>query len=629
MSQILPTPSLYDIWGFYEEFILQERSPQQAGAILSRVKTALLRYTLPGWGFTIPQGKKLTDDETMAGWENMKQISLLQFREAGHIQQQVFETQGVSNSIQRTYRAALNQLMQWSRKQSWWLENTKDSGHTIEKAQTVNPVDVNSLENKIRVTQRRYKDDLGNSIQSYQYGLGSVEGDEIPVHLQQELEAFEHFRTNPSVARSGKGVAQSTLQQNLKQIRLILGWLYRYRGIPLEKLGLKTLIPIELFQNIEREEDREEKRAEKIPIRRQARMVAQQTFDLIDPYLDWLKQDLQTEDGKQPGRGVKSPYTTASIFQTVVIIAKFVCYQARLENEINESQEKALIDVFQDSLAFSHSLAMDHKAIKDESLQFQTWQEVLMLVEMLRDECQPRGLYGKDKSDIAQSVSRPRPLLMLAQNYQRFLLAALLCYIPPQRQQIYRNLVIGNPMNLDRVSPASGYIYQSHEDWLLHFLPDSYKTAKQYDEICILLPNIIYPDGRYFYEYLEEWLLHSPSQLSIENGEIAGLRQIFKPNHPYFFTKTIGSSYRHETEFSNLLRHRVLTLMNKVVTPQSIRKVFYKKKVLRDDFYDLWMNIQTLEEGFYRAYREVQSFLGNSIDQPLKVDIFLPNAKKL
>jgi hypothetical protein len=65
----------------------------------------------------------------------------------------------------------------------------------------------------------------------------------------------------------------------------------------------------------------------------------------------------------------------------------------------------------------------------------------------------------------------------------------------------------------------------------------------------------------------------------------------------------------------------------RVLAPNSIFKIFDIKS--RNDFYDLWMNIQTLEEGFYRTYREVQSFLGNSIDQPLKVDIFLPNAKKL
>ncbi|MGG6270906.1 hypothetical protein ACQ4M3_41370 [Leptolyngbya sp. AN03gr2] len=112
--------SLFDLWTLYQAWVQTHQSEEQAKATLSRTKTALLRYTLPGWGFSVPRGDRLTKWEVEKGLDQMKRISLRGASSALEIQQRWFEQQHVSRTVQRTYRAALIKFIEWCEQQSWW-----------------------------------------------------------------------------------------------------------------------------------------------------------------------------------------------------------------------------------------------------------------------------------------------------------------------------------------------------------------------------------------------------------------------------------------------------------------------------------------------------------------------------
>lgn len=132
---------------------------EQAHATVSRTKTALLRYTLPGWGFVLQKGGKLTSWETEMALNYMKGISLEQFGKAAWIQQQVFDLQQVPSNSQRTYRAALKKLLAWCEQQQWWLESHHNIATIFSppRKQKRSAVDV-------RVTDRKYIDVNGKQI---------------------------------------------------------------------------------------------------------------------------------------------------------------------------------------------------------------------------------------------------------------------------------------------------------------------------------------------------------------------------------------------------------------------------------------------------------------------------------
>jgi hypothetical protein len=81
-------------------------------------------------------------------------------------------------------------------------------------------------------------------IQPFKYGLGSVDGENIPENLQKELDNYKRFRTEADSSYSTGKVRESTVEQELKQIRLILGWLYRhhYQGISLAEMSLGHIV---------------------------------------------------------------------------------------------------------------------------------------------------------------------------------------------------------------------------------------------------------------------------------------------------------------------------------------------------------------------------------------------------
>jgi len=84
------------------------------------IKTAVFRYTLPGYGLP-PNARK---DEAI---DFLKQLPIHEFQKALVVQQEVFDSLSVKGGIERTYRSALKKMLAWCSSQSWWSSAVSNS----------------------------------------------------------------------------------------------------------------------------------------------------------------------------------------------------------------------------------------------------------------------------------------------------------------------------------------------------------------------------------------------------------------------------------------------------------------------------------------------------------------------
>jgi hypothetical protein len=600
--------SLLDIWNLYEREISATQPQEKAQATLSRTKTALLRYTMPGWGFVMSKGGKLTNWETEKALNYMKGIGLVQFEAAYQIQQEVFDLHQVPSNSQRTYRAALKKLLEWCEEQPWWLKSASISEQRFSspKKQSRTAVDV-------RVTNRKYKNSQGELIQPFKYGLGSVDGETIPENLQKELDNYKRFRTEADSSYSTGKVRESTVEQELKQIRLILGWLYRhhYQGISLAEMSLGHIVATPSESNLDE------------IATEQANIAAKYTANLAYEYILWLKADPKAEISDNKGRGIESRYTEISVLKTFLLVAKF----------LRHDEISLVIRLLKNELAKIKQETCEHPIVRDESKKWLDWNEFLTLVEQLRKECNSRVLQECQLKNSGDNFGNLRSLTAIANSYQRFIFTALLSYLPPHRQQIYRQLELEHPSKYkntddrDEFVGISGCLFKEEDTWFIYLLSDTYQMERQYNYLKFSIPNIHYLDGRDFYQYLNEWMIeytyrHHHGVLE----KVDGLRQVFKPQHNFLFTKKNGRNYIHPTEFSNLLRIPACRISDRALTPTLLKRMFltYIIKnqvegiVLRDltksssadlHDYDTWKNTDKIQEWLKIAHDITQRFV--------------------
>jgi hypothetical protein len=595
--------SLFDIWSLYQLETQKSQSKDKASARLSLVKTALIRYTLPGWGFTETTQQRVTAWESYLGIKFMEQVSLAQFSQACEVQKLIFEQQEIPTTTRRTYQTALNHLLKWCETQAWW-EPYRIQQHNFSPQNT---------SEQISPTPRS------------RYGLGSVKGDILPANLERELELFREFRIQQA------GVKQSTAEHNLRQVRLVLGWLHRVKGVSLDEISLTKIVP---FADL----DLPAPTGESTP----AEVAAFASLDLARQYISWLKEDSLEESSKSRSHK-KSSYTSADVLGIFLNVARFV-YRDRSRPQNLAGIGKAYQDVpvmqlLRHELSQVQLEAKRLRSTEGSPEQIPEWSELLEIVEKLRQHCsisenRIRSIKNED-APIARQI-----LTVAANRYQYFLLAALSSYLPPQRQQVYRNLQFSNSSINKGKDPSSqnpevsGNIYQEDGKWYIHLYADDYKTSKTYEDLLVKIPNIQYLDNRCFYQYLEEWLLEykCPAEAEIVKT-FTGLRQVYNPQHDYFFTQRNGKRYTHATSFKKLLQFSSSETLGKPFTHELVKKMFanhiFRHASTRDRIeallssmghhldiskpYDIWSDQRTVQLGSEFAQREAQDFVNQRL----------------
>ncbi|MEP0879228.1 hypothetical protein NDA00_25870 [Funiculus sociatus GB2-M2] len=549
----------------YEAQVRTTLPQKKADATWAQVRTALWRYTLPAWGLPLPQGQRLTQEEYEQGLDFLKQLPLERLKDAFEAQEGLFEQLDVAGNSRRNYRWALKSFIQWCQQQSWFETEVK-----VEVEANVQPSASRKRQrkpsaNEVRLTTRQARQP---------YRLPETERSEA---LQQELEKFSQFLTEPRPNNPDlQGVKPQTAKQYLNQVLRILGWLHAHQKVPLQEISLRRFVEVS-FDSVEREQN---------DLRSQAN--AEGIVEVVQAYLQWLRTP-EREKLDERSEAIQSPYTDIKVVNTWIVVAQFFYHQSRTSEGKEVEKAKAVISALEEVRRGVTPSLKVHQPVSDPSKTQLEWYEFLDLVEKLRGQCVSRFHQGTQSKQSGTTLGPQRSLTAISQSYQRFLLGAFLAYIPPQRSQVLRHLVISytlppkQPFKFQESFDWESILYQDQDMWWISILNGS-KNGSKYRELSQLgfVPNLGYPEGRCFYQYLEEWLLHYVYKDSRgKTVEVPGLRSCFKPHHSYLFTMKNGKPYEDSLAFSMLLRHPAYRLTEKAISFEVVRRTY--SKYLEDD----------------------------------------------
>ncbi|MBD2095886.1 hypothetical protein H6F90_12085 [Trichocoleus sp. FACHB-591] len=594
--------TLHDAWLCYEQYVHTVMTPKKADATLAQAQTALVRYTLPAWGFPLPKGQRLTREEREQGLDFLKQVKLEQLQDALKLQDVLFKQLQVAGNSQRNYRWALNHFIDWCKEQPGsssvaWLEvRYSPPRHRKRKGSAT---DVRRTTRKARKPYR-------------------LAEEQLPPNLQQELEAFYRFLTQ-SDARTealGSPVKASTAYQHQQQLLRICGWLHQVQAVPLEDLSFHCLIEFVPIPS----------RLHHSEAQPQGQVAAKKTIELVQAYLEWLRGN-QPKNSLLPSDGIQSPHTELKVLDTFLAVAKFVYWQEKQPNLGDIEAEFPTVTSLRQLRRQAGEKVKNHRLVSDCSKQLLEWTEFLEFGEGLRLECAPRFLQSTQSQQGGTTLGSMRSRSAIALSYQRFLLFAFFAYLGLERPTELRTLKVSSLVQTDAKfknllsSPEEGCLYREEGQWWVK-LPATRKGGTVQVGSSIV-PNLQYPDGRCLYQYLEEWLL--AYSYEDEKGmiwEVPGLRSCFNPQHAYLFTMKNGQPYRNLTAFSQLLANPSYRITGKIVNPRSLRHMFvsfHKADALKAKLRNLEHSVAPNQE-IHDIVHKIGHASTNMLSQSGKVD---------
>jgi hypothetical protein len=550
--------SIWDTLQLFEAMLVAQQPAKRTREIWGQTLTALVRFTLPGLGQPVPQGRKLTHSERNAAQVCLQALPMSRLAELPSLQEQVFDQLRTAAASRYTYRSRLKAFLLWAQAQSWYPT-------TVEKvSQNLSPhkyYGYGNTRHKTLTTRRR--------LPSY-----SLKSAEISVLLQAELDAFSRFFTAEyAPGRKQDALKPRTMSCRLESLQMILGWWHHYQNVPLESLHLGLLVPHVVLRQSDN--------------RHQALQAAEQAAEALDiwlcQYLEFLEQQRQYQ-------------SKASLMQALMPVHALVRFQYCRETADTKYADIPAMRVVRGHLNRLEKQSQQDQPVADQTLKWldlpQVWQRV---VTPLRYECASRQFDGQQ-----------RPLTAIAQSFHLFLVWGLLTFRPPRRQQEFRDLKVSlscpvkrpegladgqfiQPLPLDRHQDKyAGYLYKDLDGvWYEDKTPESYKTGKTYGYQKIAVPNLPFPDGKCFYDYLEAFLYgyyRDPDGHWWSGGAVAetprwkgqwySLRMTLNPvsNHVFVRPNT-GQPHQTGTVYS-MIRSSAHRFTGQLVTPHLLRDIY-------------------------------------------------------
>lgn len=305
----------------------------------------------------------------------------------------------------------------------------------------------------------------------------------------------------------------------------LLGWQHRVEKISLEELGLTHLVSFAPVKTALRQaKSYDEERL----IKQATQQASEDTQETLTRALKWLRKERQI-----------SPSTEKNIVDVFLVTAKFLYYKETDASKAANYGDIPVIVMLRGELKKAKKRAKNVLSVADESLKWLDWPEFLACVHHLEEECQPCYIHGVRRTPTA-----------IARSYQRYLLFALLAYIPTDRQRTLRELEVGK--TLVRGIFHNNRVFEAREDgdWYIHLKKQDYKTGENHGDQWLMVPKILYP-------YLEAWLSQE--------------RAKFSPSYNFVFTKENGKPYETASELSGIIKRATYRLAGKLTTSHLIR----------------------------------------------------------
>jgi hypothetical protein len=367
-----------------------------------------------------------------------------------------------------------------------------------------------------------------------QYGL---EPELVTPALQAEMDALWEWMTNPAPQyRDLQNVLAPEIALNrIAVIYRRFGWLVQCKQVPVMSLSLSQLVA---FTPIKTAYDACTSFEEHRQIERAAQRVAEHTLQLEQEHLHWQTTERQVHPGTQRFE-----------VEAVIDVAEFL-----YRDETDRFKGKPYSDVPVMVLLRKQRQSLKKKAkgvppAADMSLKWLDWDAFVRFVQQLESECLPYYNSGL-----------PRTLSAIARSIRRYLICALLCYLPPDRQRTLRELEVGKTLLQGGFRPDGFFQPSDSGQWYIWLGKGDYKTAATYGESMKQIPALLVPT-------LEDWLNR--------------WRAVFQPTHNFVFTQENGKPYTKASTFSAIIRNAAYRLTGQLLHSHLIRHmlVTYLKRL--------------------------------------------------
>lgn len=589
-------------------------NPQSGKAVCSQTTTALVRYTLPGWGYPTPEGNKVTREEMDLAQHTLAQISVLELKSALDAQSAVFKS---LNKQVYAYRSRLKAFIDWAESQGWLNEpelphepkqNVYQADATLKRAPKAyygnGKISSKKVTNKRRNSDRKFKPGF-----EYQAPL-----------LHEEVNEFTSFLSDTDYpGRLQKAWKPVSIRETLKVIGYIISWAHYYQGVPEEYLSLSLLIPVGMdTPGMEYLVGKDRMKVVK------GSDVKTQLAHYFDTWVCDFKQFLRKRNN-----------VSRSILNRLGRLVPLTKFQYRTRTNDREYRDISILQKLRSHMQQLQEEADGQDPVSDDSKKWLDLPDVLSkVVHPLRLRCECRSLNG-----------RLRPPTIIATTFRDFVIYGLLTFRPPRRIGEFCGLKFFSSCSLDTprhlkhgefIHPLPGeeerrsseekwhgYLYkdvvyknlksglwyrcetinahnpvdpQSGESlvrlglWFLDMTPESYKTGATYKHQVLEVPNPRFSDGKCFYDYLEAWLYgyyrdkpgnwksggeiyESPN----ENWKLYPLRMLLEPAHNYVFCKKEGTYFRdpgQDGSFGNIIPNWANRFTGKRMNSHLLRDIY-------------------------------------------------------
>jgi hypothetical protein len=536
---------------FYFIFLKETHEEKKAAQIFDLTRTALTRYTLPGWGVPMPRGRKPTKTETSVANNYLQSVKLKQLINAIEAQAKVFNECSVTPNQRHTYGSKLANFISWINQQNWLTENNQSTS-------------------KNRAPRIRLGYGKGGSkkmtdrTRLSKYGL---EKNRVNSVLRQELEEFNKFLLADFYPkRETSKVSPLTAEERLIRLYLILGWFASHKEKPVSDENLTLSCLIRKPKNTKKDKE----------------AAAEELDYWLCEHLEFLKEV----------RG----HTPKSMNNHLTTLMSLINFQF-LGISHDEIKATSTYKVVNQKVRQLTQNAKQQKPVANQELKWLDLPDVLSrIVSPLREECNFRG-----------STKNKRQLSGIACSFQYFVMWGMMTLRPPRRQREYREAKISyscsiekptelkegqfiHPLPPDRKQSNNKqhtYLFKDLDGlWYLDAVAESFKTGKSLGDQRLEIPNSLFSNGKCFYDYLEafiygcycdkkgNWISASKVLEPLLESQYYGLRAALEPNHTHLFTRPGNHNPFDRNQFSATIRDTAHRLTGKCLTPHLLRDIY-------------------------------------------------------
>ncbi|MCC5612957.1 hypothetical protein LC612_41290 [Nostoc sp. CHAB 5834] len=525
------------------------------------LRSVMHRFLAEFWGGKSPIGVKATNEEVFNFIELMKTLCATKLIGTIEILEKEFVQKEVDKTNRKSYRSAYKAFLAWA--------ESNEYCSPVEKQ--INPLDKMKLfKSHVKGSGRvkAYPNDSCNHGKTPKktymlmatYPSGQNKGkliysnDYINSTLQKELRLFEEFR------KEKHGCSKTTLGLNIRYICQMLGWLHRYKNVPLENLSLNlivTFIPLNVsiskFRDKNGRVNQQEYLNEKAIVRQETVDLANENLRLIEEYVNFV--------GGHPGSRLK-------VITVCIAIAKFMFRNAIGTDDYVDESDLAIVRRLNQLFTTINKLNKKTPDAVPHAKKSVSWKEAIDVLRILRlkADCFVREYHEIGIKEQRDVVVYKRKKSAIVNDLQDFLSLAFMILIPTDRARTYYELEIGRTLVFgilegNRFTPASKLEDKSQAIWYIHLLPDDYKTGKIYKEYWGKIDNVVFHDGKKLYDYIDRWINE-------------GRQYEQKCNHNLFFRGTLNYNPLNSSRWSQRIMAIFRSETGVPVTPKEIRKMY-------------------------------------------------------